>query len=167
MALIIKPYAKRERTHQITFKDASLTKQSFKDETDINQIMEKFQKTGAIEHRNEHQPQYGFATEQNFQDAMNLVTEAQNMFDDLPSSIRAKFHNDPGSFLDFVQDPDNLSEMADMGLLTPEATHNLSLQGENAAAGQSKPSNQPKGSESDLPSNDSNPNGEATTAPNS
>ena len=39
----------------------SMTKQSFKDECDINKIMAKFQKTGAIEHYAKHAPSYGDA----------------------------------------------------------------------------------------------------------
>ncbi len=96
----------------------SPAKQSFKDECDINKIMAKYQKTGAISHFNKHSPQYGFATSIDFADSMRIVTDAQRMFDDLPSSIRAKFDNQPEKFLAFVQDDANASEMADLGLTT-------------------------------------------------
>jgi len=94
----------------------SKTKQSMKDECDINMIMARYMKTGAIDHVNRHGAQYGFASSSDFAESMRLVADAQTMFDDLPSDIRTKFQNDPGQFLDFVQDDANASEMAEMGL---------------------------------------------------
>jgi phage internal scaffolding protein len=99
----------------------SRTKQSFKKECDINLIMAKYQKTGAITHFNKHQQNYGIADGSTFQDAMNLVCEAQEMFNDLPSSIRSRFGNDPAAFLDFVQNDENADEMARMGLIEQSA----------------------------------------------
>lgn len=98
-------------------KQPSMTVQSAKKECDINNIVAKYQKTGAIEHANRYEPQYGEVTSVTFQDAMNQVTSAQQMFDDLPSSIRQRFEGDPGAFLDFVADPSNAEEMAELGLV--------------------------------------------------
>jgi phage internal scaffolding protein len=53
---------------------------------------------------------------------MNFIAEAQSMFNDLPSSIRDRFANDPGTFLDFCSNDVNRKELAQMGLLSPEAT---------------------------------------------
>ncbi len=95
----------------------SRTKQSFAKECEINNIMAKYQKTGAIAHINQHGPNYDFATSIDFSEAMRLVVTAQDMFDGLPSSIRNRFANDPAQFLDFVQDADNEAEMRQMGLI--------------------------------------------------
>ncbi len=99
-------------------------KQSFKDECDINNIMAKYQKTGAIDHFSKHAPRYEFASSNDFAESMRIVTKAQEMFAELPSSIRSKFNNEPEQFLEFVQNPDNLSEMETLGLTTkrPEST---------------------------------------------
>jgi len=94
----------------------SKTKQSMKDECDINLIMARYVKTGAIDHVNKHGINYGFATSMDFAQSMQTVTSAQQMFDELPAKIRNKFSNDPGQFLDFVQDDANRDEMATMGL---------------------------------------------------
>ncbi len=110
----------------IIFAEKGRTKQSFKDECDINNIMAKYQKTGAIAHLNTHGAEYGFATSQDFASAMRTITIAQDMFDGLPSSIRNRFANDPGQFLDFVQDADNKKEGQDLGLWPkdePEGSH--------------------------------------------
>ena len=41
---------------------------------------------------------------------------AQDMFESLPADIRTKFGNDPGRFLDFVEDPQNEEELIELGL---------------------------------------------------
>lgn len=106
---------------QIHFDAYTRTKQSFKDECDINLIMARYIKTGAIDHVNKHGPNYGFATSLDFRESLELIANAQGMFDDLPSSIRSKFENDPAQFLEFAQDPNNVGQMADMGLALPQA----------------------------------------------
>jgi len=95
----------------------SMTKQSMTKECDINYIMRKYQKTGAVSHINRHGAEYGFATSLDFAESMRVVTKAQGMFDALPSSIRSRFANDPAAFLEFVQDDSNEEEMIKLGLV--------------------------------------------------
>ncbi len=116
---IIRHNTPRKRV-QINFPKQGRTKQSFKDECDINLIMAKYQKTGAITHVNKYGAQYTDTTSIDFTEAMQLVTSAQQMFDGLPSSIRTRFDNDPSQFLDFVQDANNVPEMRKLGLIAPE-----------------------------------------------
>jgi len=98
----------------------SLTSQAHKQECDINRIMLKWAKTGTIEHRNTFDGQYGDFTDSpgDYHEAMNQVVQANEMFEGLPSAIRRRFGNDPGAFLDFVQDAKNVDQMIDMGLAT-------------------------------------------------
>lgn len=110
-------YGQKQRC-QVAVTGTSMTKQQFVHECDINNIVAKYQKTGAIAHSNQHQPTYGFASSLDFQESMELVDQAQAMFKSLPSSLRQKFGNDPANYLDFVQNPDNLREMIDLGLAT-------------------------------------------------
>ena len=84
----------------------SKTRQSFAKDCDINNIMAKYQKTGAISHFTEHQARYDFADSISFHDALNLVKEGDSMFAALPSVLRERFE-EPGAFLDFVQDEAN------------------------------------------------------------
>lgn len=113
-------YHPHERV-QKTFKKPSVAVQAQAKECDINNIMRKFDKTGVIEHVGNHGPSYEDAPSyDDLHEAMNLVTHAQSMFAELPARIRAKFANDPAEFLEFVDDPDNRSEMALMGLIAPE-----------------------------------------------
>lgn len=112
---IRKPYTRTQT--QTVNTDPSRTKQSDSEHCEINNIMAKYARTGAINHFNTHQGNYGDATGHDFQTAMNIVTDAQNMFNDLPSTLRNRFDNEPSQFLDFVNDEANISEMAELGLL--------------------------------------------------
>lgn len=99
----------------------SLTKQSFRDECEINNIMKKWQKTGMMDHLAKVSPQFGdFSnyTSDSYQDALNIVITAQEAFAALSSDIRGRFYNDPTYFLDFVNNPDNADEIVKLGLGT-------------------------------------------------
>jgi len=96
--------------------------QQFKDDCDINTIMRKFQKTKAMDHVTIHGADYGFASPLTLQESLNTVIKAQEMFDDLPSSLRKRFDHSPSVFLEFVQDENNKAEMAELGLLNKAAS---------------------------------------------
>lgn len=101
----------------------SRTKQAPHAECDINQIMAQYQKTGVIEHLNEHQGDYSdFLSAPDYHTALNQILEAQSAFDTLPSNLRNRFTNDPAQFLDFVQNPANAEELISLGLANPVTT---------------------------------------------
>jgi len=104
----------------ISFSKSSLTKQSFRDECDINNILRKFNVTGQLP-IGSVQPQYGdFSGITDYQSALNAVMAAQDSFLELPAKIRAKFDNDPALFVEFASDEANRDEMKAMGLLRQE-----------------------------------------------
>lgn len=115
--IIIKdPYGKHYPCDTV-ISGPSMTHQCFTDECDINNIMAKYERTGLLEHVNRHQGQYGeFIDAPSYQEAQNLIIEANNMFMEIPAAVRAKFENSPAKFLEFVQDPNNLPEMYELGL---------------------------------------------------
>lgn len=114
-------YQARERFPLNTEGD-SLTQQQFADECDINSIMARYQRTGALEHFNRHGANYADVGAVEFQDAMNLVINARQMFNELPSTLRKRFHNDPVQFYEFVQDPDNAEAAHELGIGPPAQT---------------------------------------------
>lgn len=97
-------------------KSVSRTKQSMKAECDINNIMRKYQRTGAIAHVRQFGGQYGDVSPVDFHEAMNTVLEAEKMFLALPATLRRRFDNDPAEFLRFVQDPATVEEQIELGL---------------------------------------------------
>jgi len=54
------------RPHAIVFTQPSLTRQSFKDECDVNLIVKRYTETGMINHIPRTTPQYGDAPEGDF-----------------------------------------------------------------------------------------------------
>lgn len=97
-----------------------MTKQNFKDECDITKIIDRFSRTGVLEHVRSQAAEYMDAPEIDFQTAQNIVAQGKSMFESLPSKIRNRFENDPGKFLSFMQDEKNHAEARELGLLPPE-----------------------------------------------
>lgn len=96
----------------------SMTKQSFKEQTDINQILKRYKTTGTVDHIDRRVPRFGdFTGEFDFAASLNMVREAQDAFMALPAEVRRRFGNDPGQLLDFIRDAANADEARDLGLL--------------------------------------------------
>lgn len=106
--------------------EPSMTKQSFKDECDINVIMRRYEASGILPVPQSGEPRYAdLVGSADFQEAMFAVAEARAMFAELPSRVRERFDNDPQRLLEFLEDPKNVEEGRELGLLRaaePEAT---------------------------------------------
>lgn len=97
------------------------TKQSFKDECDINRIMRQFQQTGVVRHLNEARAQYADVSElTDYADALSVVRRAEEMFMSLPSKVRRVFNDDPAAFLDAAHDPAKRDQLVEAGLIPAE-----------------------------------------------
>ena len=105
---------------KFVFVKPSRTQQQFRDECDINNILERFNVTGQLP-AGTVQPQYGdFSGITDYQSALNAVMAAQDSFLQLPAKVRARFDNDPALFVDFASDEANKDEMKALGLLREE-----------------------------------------------
>ena len=101
--------------------DPTLAQQQFKDDCDINTILERFSVTGQLP-VTPLQPRFGdFSGIKDYQTALNAVIEAQASFDQLPARVRERFANDPAAFVDFCLDESNRDEMKALGLLVDAA----------------------------------------------
>lgn len=134
----------------------SLTKQSFKDECDVNVLLEKYLSTGLLDHVVESEGRYGdFLTGLDYHSAMNVVVAAREAFEELPAKLRRRFHEDPAEFLDFVADPENVDEMRKLGLLKEEvikpAQEPPSAASPKAGGGTHSPVSPPSGGGADAP----------------
>lgn len=95
----------------------SMTKQSFKDECDINVIMARYERSGQLPLSDDVRAEFGdFSDSLSFHEASNRIIAAQDAFMRVPAHIRAEFGNDPGRFLEFAIDPKNLDRMVELGL---------------------------------------------------
>ena len=109
----------------IVNKAASMTQAQFKDECDINKIMDRYFRTGCLsDPLNQMRPgTYGdFSEMGDYMENMNKIVQAREMFDALPSRVRERFGNNPGAMIDFVMDPNNREEAKRLGLLKEDVS---------------------------------------------
>ena len=101
--------------------EPSLAQQHFKEECDINTILQKFNISGMLP-QSTLSPRYGdFSGIGDYHTALNRVLAAQDEFEALPAQIRARFNNDPAQLIEFLQDENNRPEAEDLGLVEKAA----------------------------------------------
>lgn len=109
-------------------KDKTLTQQHMKDECDINVLVKRFVVTGEIPIMTLPPMQGDFTDAPTYQDALNLMVEANRSFMQQPADVRARFNNDPARFVDFCSDEKNRDELRTMGLWSKEASDRYAAQ---------------------------------------
>ncbi|AXH75946.1 MAG: internal scaffolding protein [Microviridae sp.] len=120
---VLSAYSTTRQLVEFDFSQGDRTKPEFKDECDINTIMNHYRATGVMPRFAEkYQGQYGDVPAIDFQTAMQTVAHAKEQFAALPADQRDYFENDPANFLSWIQDPNNRREAAEQGFFTPEAT---------------------------------------------
>ncbi|QGH73232.1 MAG: scaffold protein [Microviridae sp. ctKAt32] len=102
--------------------EPSITKQSFKEECDINEILKRAKNGQDISVLfNQRVKRYGdFTNVPDYRDALDLVNRAEGMFMELEAKVRERFANDPARMIAFLQDPGNREEAERLGLVMPK-----------------------------------------------
>lgn len=112
---------KGKRRVQLNCPEPTRTDESQLKDTDINNIMKKYAKTGVITHITQAIPQFGDVSQLgDYQSCLNHVLHAQQLFSELPARTRERFNNDPTQFVDFMDDENNLEEAIKLGLAIPK-----------------------------------------------
>lgn len=97
------------------------TRQSMKDECDINRIVARYAQSGMVTHVARNSPQYVDVSEiVDFRSSLEYVRTVQEFFMKLPAKARARFQNDAAVYLDFMSNADNKAEAVALGLVAPE-----------------------------------------------
>lgn len=118
---------KERKRVTVSFEKPTRTKQSFKNDCDINVVVNHYQRHGIINHVARGSGVYGdFSTVEDYQSSLNRVMNAQEMFGALPSKIRSRFANDPAELIGFLENPANLDEAVELGLVVRPRTENSS-----------------------------------------
>ena len=101
--------------------DSSLTHQSFKDECDVNKIIENLDASGFLSERaaRPYPPEFDASEVPDYHEAMNQVAYANQAFMALPAHVREEFAHDPARFVKYASDPANAEGMLKLGLATP------------------------------------------------
>lgn len=106
----------RERFCQ-PHKDDGRTRQEFRDECDINYLMDGYERTGVLSHINALPPQYFDASDvPDLAESLAIYDRAQVAFMTLPAKVRAEFDNDPLQFVAYAENPANIEQMRNWNL---------------------------------------------------
>lgn len=151
-------YGRKPQHYYTSFDDEKKamdrTKQSFKDECDVNKIVDKYpdiysDKTvvkSIIDSIDANPDLFtDFDTDKTYQDALSVVQHAEDQFNALPVQIRDRFKYNPMEFLNYVADPANFEEMQRYGLVInkPADTTQPVIQPEEPAVTQTTASSEP------------------------
>lgn len=113
------PYFKNRKLVTLEAREPSLTDGSHKKLCDIHNIINQYDKTGLLNHINQNTPQEIDHTQlPTFQEALNLTTQINQQFDQLPNNIKKRFKNKEGLH-DFISNPKNYPEAEKLGLIQP------------------------------------------------
>lgn len=121
-------YRERKRVAVLCPAEERRTKQSFRDECDINLLMKRYASTGVLP-PGVGVGSYGdFSGPQDLLEAQEVIRRAEAQFRALPAEVRARFRNDPERLLAFVQDERNQAEAKRLGLLEEELPPKFSVE---------------------------------------
>lgn len=108
----------KQRKYALHFpKDEGRTEQSHVPDTDINIIMKRALRGETTPYLRDTPELFGTHNSLDMFEAHNIIREGETMFADLPSTIRNRFNNNIGEFLDFIQDDENMLEASELGLI--------------------------------------------------
>ena len=100
-----------------------LAKQEFKEETDINGIVQSYMKTGSVPGSRPfaaRYPQFGdFSGCRDMGQVLMMVQEGKEAFMTLPAYVRERFNNNPAELDAFIRDDKNRPEAEKLGLVEP------------------------------------------------
>lgn len=94
------------------------TKQSFKNQCDINFILRGYRKTGVVP-QNVDGEFLDVPGGLDYQAMLNYVMAANAAFAGMPAELRKRFDNNPQKLLEFVGDASNREEAITLGLIDP------------------------------------------------
>lgn len=98
-----------------TVKREVRTQQSFKDQCDVNKIIDRHQINVANSHIQDFPPEaYGELTGVDLLTAHNHIERAHTIFNALPSEVRNEFDNNALKFAMFASDPENVNRLPEL-----------------------------------------------------
>lgn len=116
---------KNNRPFSQDFSGPGKTQQHFTESADVNNIVAQFRATGIDPYAARlQQKTFGYASSQNFSDAMQNIAEINSAFAELPSAERQTHSNDPAVWLDHLaQTP--TPEPLDDSIVAPTTSEEL------------------------------------------
>ncbi len=87
------------------------TKQSQKDECDINKLLERSARQGGLSHLDKYQAKYEDYSNYDFEEHTNKIAEMASCFEQLPGETKREFHQSPDEYFAFVTNPENVDQL--------------------------------------------------------
>lgn len=113
--------------------DVSRTKQSFRDEVDINQIVARGRSGAALTHLAKGVPRYmDVADVGDYKGALDMIRSMDGYFAGLPSKARAAFKNDPREFLEAMETQEGRDILVELGMIQEPKARGAAVQPRNA-----------------------------------
>lgn len=132
--------------------DPSMTDAQYTEDTDVNDIMRRYQKTGLITHVSQKQGIYADVSEvPDLLQANEISRQTMEHFMRLPSDVRLKFNNNPEEMVTFLRNPQNIEEARTLGLIKPKTVVQKNDNPNDDKNSNTKGSKKPKASESSDP----------------
>jgi len=104
----------------VEYSTVGRTKQSMREECDINKIVAKARQGGAVTHLARGVPSYAdFSDVGDYKTAVDRLRAADEFFAELPSKVREAFRNDAGEFLEGMDTPEGRAVLEAAGLIPP------------------------------------------------
>lgn len=129
----------------------SRVRSEFVEDCDINVILDRFTKTGVLEHQAKYAGRYGdfLDAPQSLQEAKNQVRAAEEMFMTLPAKVREAYQNSPQVFLEAVDDAEQGDALAQdklkaLGVLSPKKSPPPAERSPTAPKEEPAPSKEPQ-----------------------
>lgn len=127
---------------QIEFNEDSLTEQNHYYDSLTTTIINKHKQVGIDLFRSQidinQDGVLDFTQATDFHDYQNKIAQAQSSFESLPAILRKRFGNNSMNMLKFLQDPKNLNEAIELGLVNKP----ISKQNENEIKKEEKTNNE-------------------------
>jgi len=104
----------------VEYSGEARTKQSMREECDINAIVAKARKGQAVSHLAKREPSYGdFSDVGDYKTALDRLRAADKYFLQLPARVRREFNNDPAEYLDALESGEGRERLERAGLVPP------------------------------------------------
>lgn len=105
----------------------SLTRQEHKDECDINSILSRYERTGDLPPS--RPGAFVNCSSVSYQESLQIVSEANQLFSELPVRVREMYGNSPALFLDAFdrKDPELLAAAQKYGMFRKSEADELTL----------------------------------------
>lgn len=97
------------RRFQQDFSKGGRTKQAFRDECNINNVVNRYQQTGVLPVTNSLEPQYGDAPNLDLKESLDLVYAAREEFNNLTNEQKQAFNNDENLYFEYLANPEKFS----------------------------------------------------------